>query len=184
MKAAITKHRSFAAVRAVMRWVLAAFFVTAGIAHLSVPGAFLTITPDWVPFAPQVIFGTGLCELAGAAALVLDDIASMIFSANRKPSRIRSGAGFFRIVFGALRYWAGIALALYALCVWPANIKQALDHIVLPPIPDSWWYHGPRLALQPVIMWAALFAAGVIDWPFAALRGRQKTRANTRAEAK
>ena len=44
--------------------------VAAGIAHLSMPEPFLKITPDWVPFAPQVIFVTGLCELAGAVALV------------------------------------------------------------------------------------------------------------------
>jgi uncharacterized membrane protein len=121
-----------------MRWVLAALFVAAGIAHLFTPEPFIRITPDWVPFAPQVIFVTGLCELAGAVALVT------------RP----------------LRTWAGIALALYALCVWPANIKQALDHIVIPPIPDSWWYHGPRLAFQPVLIWWALFCAGVIDWPW------------------
>jgi uncharacterized membrane protein len=136
----------FALVRAVMRWLLAALFVAAGIGHLSTPEPFLKITPDWVPFAPQVIFVTGLCELAGAAALVT------------KP----------------LRAWAGIALALYALWVWPANIKQALDHIVIPHIPDSWWYHGPRLAFQPVLIWWALFCAGVIDWPCSTNR-RQAT---------
>jgi uncharacterized membrane protein len=130
--------------RAIMRWALAALFVTAGVAHLAVPDILLTITPDWVPFARQVIFVTGLCEFAGAAALVT------------RP----------------LRSWAGIALALYALCVWPANIKQALDGIVIPHIPDSWWYHGPRLAMQSVIIWATLFSAGLIDWPFAALRRR------------
>lgn len=127
-----------------MRWILAAFFVAAGVAHLAVPRVMLSITPDWVPFAPQVIFVTGLCEFAGAVALVT------------RP----------------LRPWAGMALALYALCVWPANIKQALDHIVIPHIPDSWWYHGPRLAFQPVIIWWALFCAGVIDWPFGARRRR------------
>lgn len=136
--AARPRARRFAAVRAVLRWVLAALFVAAGVAHLAVPQPFLRITPDWVPFAPQVIFATGLCELAGAVALVT------------RP----------------LRVWAGCALALYALCVWPANIKQAFDHIAIAGIPDSWWYHGPRLALQPVIMWAALFGAGVVDWPF------------------
>jgi uncharacterized membrane protein len=138
--------KNFALTRAITRWVLAAFFVAAGIGHLAVPEPFLKITPDWVPFAPQVIFVTGLCELVGAAALVA------------RPLRLW------------IRTWAGIALALYALCVWPANIKQALDHIVLPHIPDSWWYHGPRLAMQPVIIWAALFSAGVVDWPFAARR--------------
>jgi uncharacterized membrane protein len=135
----------FARTRAIMRWVLAAFFVAAGIAHIAVPDILLTIMPDWVPFPRQVIFVTGLCEFAGAAALVTQP----------------------------LRSWAGIALALYALCVWPANIKQALDGIVIPHIPDSWWYHGPRLAMQPVIIWAILFSAGLIDWPFAALQRRK-----------
>jgi uncharacterized membrane protein len=56
-------------------------------------------------------------------------------------------------------------LALYACCVLPANIKHAVEGIHLPPMPDSWWYHGPRLAFQPVLVWWALFCAGVIDWP-------------------
>jgi uncharacterized membrane protein len=124
--------------RAVLRWVLAAFYVTAGIAHLLAPEALLAITPSWVPFAPQVIFVTGLCELAGALALVT------------RP----------------LRWWAGVALAAYALCVWPANFKHAIDGIDLPHIASSWLYHGPRLAFQPVLIWWALYAAGVIDWPW------------------
>jgi len=53
--------------RAIMRWVLALFFAAAGVAHLYAPDALLAITPDWVPFAPQVIFITGLCELAHLA---------------------------------------------------------------------------------------------------------------------
>ncbi len=120
-----------------MRWTLAAFFAAAGIAHLRAPATLLQITPDWVPFAPQLIFVTGLFELAAALALV-----------TRR-----------------LRKWAGIALAVYAICVFPANIKHALDGIDIPPLPSSWWYHGPRLALQPVIVWWALYCAEVIDWP-------------------
>ena len=134
---------SFGATRAVMRWILAAFFVAAGVAHVTVPDILLKITPDWVPFPRAVIFGTGLFEFAASAALVT------------KP----------------LRSWAGIALAVYAVCVWPANIKQAIDGIVVPHIPDSWWYHGPRLAFQPIIIWWALFSAGVIDWPWRAKQG-------------
>jgi uncharacterized membrane protein len=124
--------------RAAMRWVLAAFYVAAGIAHLMAPDALLSITPSWVPFAPQVIFITGLCELAGALALVT------------RP----------------LRWWAGVALAAYALCVWPANFKHAIDGIDLPHISSSWLYHAPRLAFQPVLIWWALYAAGVIDRPW------------------
>ena len=125
-------------IRAAMRWILAAFFVAAGTAHLAVPDKLLAITPSWVPFAPQVIFVTGLCELAGALALVT------------RP----------------LRWWAGVALAAYAVCVWPANFKHAIDGIALPYVTNSWWYHGPRLAFQPVIVWWALFSARVIDWPW------------------
>jgi uncharacterized membrane protein len=124
--------------RAVMRWILAAFYAAAGLAHLKAPDALLAITPAWVPFAPQVIFVTGLCELAGATALVT------------KP----------------LRWWAGVALAAYAICVWPANFKHAIDDIELPYITNSWLYHGPRLAFQPVLAWWALYGAEVIDWPW------------------
>jgi uncharacterized membrane protein len=124
--------------RAVMRWVLVALFTAAGIVHLTVPDKFLAITPSWVPFAPQVIFVTGLCEIAGSVALVT------------KP----------------LRWWAGVAFAAYAVCVWPANFKHAIDGISLPYISNSWYYHGPRLAFQPVIVWWALYCAGVIDWPW------------------
>jgi uncharacterized membrane protein len=121
-----------------MRWILAAIFVAAGAAHLAAPGVLISITPDWVPFKPQVIFVTGLCEFAGALALVT----------------------------GPLRSWAGVALAVYTVCVWPANFKHAIDGIDIPHLPSSFWYHGPRLALQPVIAWWALFCAGVIDWPW------------------
>jgi uncharacterized membrane protein len=124
--------------RAILRWLLAFFYIGAGIAHLAVPEKLLLITPAWVPFAPQVIFLTGLFEIVASVALV-----------TRTP----------------LRWWAGVTMALYALCVWPANIKHALDGIAMPYIGNSWWYHGPRLAFQPVIIWWALYSGGVIDWP-------------------
>ena len=127
--------------RAVLRWVLAAFYVAAGIAHLWVPEKLLPIVPAWVPFPTQVILLTGVFEVAASIALL-----------TRTP----------------LRWWAGITMALYALCVWPANLKHALDGIEMPYIGSSWWYHGPRLAFQPVIIWWALYSASVIDWPWRA----------------
>jgi hypothetical protein len=107
-----------AKVRAIMRWLMVAFYATAGAFHL--------LHPD------------GLCELAGAAALAME----------------------------RFRRLAGIMLAPYALCVWPANFRHAFEHIAVPPIPDSWWYHAPRLALQPALIWWALFCSGVVDWPW------------------
>jgi hypothetical protein len=43
--------------------------------------------------------------------------------------------------------------------------------VQLPQLPSSWWYHGPRLALQPVIVWWALYCGNVISWPFGRGRG-------------
>jgi uncharacterized membrane protein len=124
--------------RTVSRYVLAAIYFVAGIAHLSTPNTFLMITPDWVPFPRDVIPATGLCELAGATGLL-----------TRR-----------------LRQAAGIGLALYAVCVFPANIKHAMGGLPAGQIQLGWWYHAPRLALQPVLVWWALFAGGVVDWPF------------------
>jgi uncharacterized membrane protein len=124
-------------IRRILRFLLAAIYLVAGIAHLWVPGKFLTITPDWVPAPHAVILGTGLCEIVGALALLTP----------------------------RWRRLAGIMLALYAVCVFPANIKHALDATAVWPPPPSWWYHAPRLAFQPVFVWWALFCAGVIDSP-------------------
>jgi uncharacterized membrane protein len=124
--------------RAIMRWIIAALYATAGVAHFAVPEKLLSITPSWVPFAPKVIFLTGVFEFAASFALIT------------RP----------------FRFWAGIAMAIYAICVWPANFKHAMNGIDLPYVTNSWLYHGPRLAFQPVIVWWALYSAGVIDWPW------------------
>ena len=124
-------------VRTVLRWLLVAVYLAAGVGHLRSPDTFALIVPDWVPQPHAVILITGACEIAGAIALLT--------------------ARWRRI--------AAIALALYAVCVFPANIKHAFEHISVPPIPDSWWYHAPRLAFQPVFVWWALFCGGVTDWP-------------------
>ena len=124
--------------RAVARAVLAVSYFGVGIVHLTAPDKFLPIMPDWVPDPRDVVLATGICEVVGSVALLTP----------------------------RLRRAAGIAFAAYAVCVFPANIKHAVDGIVLPSIPNSWWYHGPRLLFQPVFVWWALWASGVMDWPF------------------
>jgi uncharacterized membrane protein len=123
--------------RVLMRGALAAFYLVTGIVHLIAPDKFLPIVPDVVPLPREVVLATGVCEIAGALALLTT----------------------------RLRWLAGIMLALYAVCVFPANIKHALEGINLPPIPNTWWYHAPRLLLQPVLVWWALYCSEVIDWP-------------------
>ena len=124
--------------RTVLRWLLALAYLVAGIAHLRSPAGFIQITPGWVPDPPLVVMLTGLAEIVGATALA---------------------------VVPRLRQAAGIGLALYAVCVFPANINHAMNHIALGGSQLGWWYHAPRFALQPVLVWLALWVGGVTDWP-------------------
>jgi uncharacterized membrane protein len=120
------------------RWVLALFYIAAGIIHLRSPDEFLLITPEWVPYPAFVIAFTGVCEILGGIALLT----------------------------GSLRRAGGIGLALYAVCVYPANIKHAMEGIALAGVVQGWGYHAPRLAFQPIFVWWALWVGGVIEWPF------------------
>ncbi len=128
--------------RPVLRWLLTAIYGVAGVLHIATPHAFLTIVPGWVPFPYQVVFLTGLCEIAGAIGLVT----------------------------ARWRRLAAMMLALYAVCVFPANIKHAIDGLAYGRNVLGWGYHVPRLLFQPVILWWTLFAGGVIDWPFGGAR--------------
>ena len=113
------------------------------LAYLIAGVAHLRSPGGFIAITPAtVIWLTGIAEIAGSIGLMLPPF----------------------------RRAAGIGLALYALCVWPANIHHALSDIPLNGVHLSWWYHGPRLALQPVIIWWALWASGVTDWPFARRR--------------
>jgi uncharacterized membrane protein len=121
-----------------MRWAMALFYFGAGVLHLRAPDGFLAIMPSWVPFPREVVLATGVCEIAGAAGLLAS----------------------------SLRWWAGAMLALYAVCVFPANIKHAIETVPIDGVRLSCWYHAPRLAMQPVLVWWALYCSGVVDWPW------------------
>jgi uncharacterized membrane protein len=129
-------------IRTLLRWLLAAAYFIAGIGHLRSPAGFLAITPAWVPHPATVVALTGIAEIAGAVGLLIPKV----------------------------RRAAAIGLAAYAVCVFPANINHALNAIPLGGVTLGWGYHAPRLALQPVLVWLALWVGGVIDWPFAGRR--------------
>lgn len=122
--------------RALMRVVMAVFFAAGGVLHFRATDALVAMTPTFVPFPREIVRATGVLEILGALLLLVPRL--------RRP--------------------LGIAFALYVIAVWPANFKHALEGLDLPPVPNSWWYHGPRLALQPLIAWWCLYATRVIDW--------------------
>ncbi len=110
---------------------LAALYVVAGVLHLAMPAPFLSITPGWVPYPAAVIALTGVFEIAAGIGLI----------------------------YPATRRIAGLALAAYAVCVFPANITHAMQDLGSGG-GLGWWYHAPRLALQPVLVWAAIYCSG------------------------
>jgi uncharacterized membrane protein len=119
-------------IRTTLRWLLAAFYLLAGMIHLALPAPFLKITPPWVPAPEAVVLWTGVAEILGAIALV-------------QP--------FSRL----LRQAAGWGLAAYALCVWPANIHHFTLDLARPDGGLGLAYHVPRMFAQPVIIWLALW---------------------------
>ena len=128
-------------VRRIARLVLALAYLAVGIVHLRSPQGFLPIVPDWVPYPREVVLATGVAEIAGAIGLMIP--------------RLRCAAAW--------------GLAAYAVCVFPANIKHAIEGVAVSGQVLGWGYHGPRLAAQPLIVWWALWAGGITDWPW---RGR------------
>jgi uncharacterized membrane protein len=116
----------------VSRAALTLFYGLAGAAHLLWPEPFLAIMPEAVPFPRAIVTLTGLAEIAGAVGLLT----------------------------ARLRRAAGLLLALYAVCVFPANIKHTTIGGEFLGWPLDWRYHAPRLLLQPVLAWWALRAGG------------------------
>lgn len=129
-------------IRAVARTVLGLVYLAAGVLHLVLPGPFVGIVPGWVPAPGAVVTLTGIAEIVGAVGLL-------------QPFAPR------------LRRLAGWALAAYALCVWPANVQHMLMDLAQPDNGLGLGYHLPRMALQPVLIWLALWTGKAIDWPFA-----------------
>lgn len=127
--------------RAIVRWLLAVLYLAAGVLHLVAPQPFLSIMPGWVPSPEAVVALTGWAEIAGAAGLV-------------QPFSKRAQKA------------AAVGLAVYAVCVFPANI----NHFALDMAKEGGGlglaYHVPRMFAQPIIVWLALWAGKVTDWPF------------------
>lgn len=128
--------RTISMIRAILRFVLSAFYAFAGYMHIMKPEPFVTITPSFIPNPQAIVFATGVAEILGAIALL-------------QPFESR------------LRRAGGIALALYALAVWPANINHFAMDMARPDGGLGLAYHVPRMFAQPLIIVWALWAGEV-----------------------
>jgi uncharacterized membrane protein len=113
--------------REILRVVLAAFMITAGTLHFVIPAPFVKIVPDALPDPLALVYISGFFEILGGIGLLVPFVS-------------RAAA------------WGLIALFI---AVFPANINMAVNHIVLPGIPDSPFLYWARLPLQAVLIaWA------------------------------
>jgi uncharacterized membrane protein len=85
-------------VRAFFRWLLAAFFIAAGLNHFRVPAAYVGMIPPWMP-RPYL-----LNALAGAFEVI----------------------GAVGVLMPTLRLAAGWGLIALLVAVFPANLHVAL----------------------------------------------------------
>ncbi len=114
-----------------MLWLLGLFFVAAGILHFLRPGMYVKIMPPYLPWPRQLVFVSGLAEVAlGILVLV---------------PRFRVPAA-----------WGLIALLV---AVFPANLHMALHPELFRKIsPVALWL---RLPLQAVLIaWACWYTRG------------------------
>ena len=121
--------------RAVLRWVLAAFMLVAGVGHLVATDSFLGQVPTWLPQRTPIVWVSGVVEIGFALALVL------------LPTRRRQ---------------VGWALAAFFVLIFPGNLYQAIAGTGAFGLetPAARW---ARLAFQPVLIVWALWATGA--WP-------------------
>jgi uncharacterized membrane protein len=77
-------------------WVVAAAFTVSGPIHLARPSIFTSIVPHFLPLRTEIVYASGVAELACAIGLWRRD------------------------------RWAGIAAAVLLVIIWPANLQGAI----------------------------------------------------------
>lgn len=92
---------------------------------------FVRIVPPYLPRPLELVWISGLLEIAGGCALLL-------------PSLRRSG---------------GLGLVLLLLAVFPANIYMATHDVPFGSTRLPWWGHLIRLPLQFALLAAVVWAA-------------------------
>ncbi len=103
-------------------WILAAFFVVAGLNHFLNPDPYLAMMPPYLPWPTGLIVVSGIAEIAGGLA----------------------------ILFAKVRRLAGWGLIALLVAVFPANVQVALHGWPGVQIPQ--WALWARLPLQGVLI--------------------------------
>jgi len=99
------------------------WFVVGGAAHFVLTDMFTSIVPPYIPFPREIVYLTGVLEVAGALALL------------HKPQR----------------HTAGLCLIALTICVTPVHIQMLIEADKYAELgPMALW---ARLLFQPVLIW-------------------------------
>ncbi len=120
-----------------MRLALALALLLIGADHWLTPARYLAMMPPYLPWHMELVLLTGACEIAGALGLL----------------------------WPRTRRLAGGLLALYFVCVFPANLHNAVHGLQVDGLPSVQWYYWLRLPFQPLIILWTLYAAEWLRWP-------------------
>ena len=82
-------------------FLLSGFFVVAGAMHFVIPGTYMRIMPPWIPFPLEMVYVSGVAEIAGGLGLLVP----------------------------RLRLAAGIGLIALLVAVFPANVQMLVNAI-------------------------------------------------------
>lgn len=108
----------------ISRWLLAVFFIVAGVYHFILPEIYLPLIPPYLPWPQALNYVSGAAEIAGGIGICLP--------------RWRRAAG-----------WGLIALLL---AVFPANIYMLTSGVLIAGNQVAPWILWLRLPLQGVLM--------------------------------
>ena len=116
--------------RARMRVALASMFLLTATTHFTATASFMQSVPEFLPLRREAIYISGVAELLGAICLLVPQ----------------------------LRRVAGLGLAALLVAVFPANINVAVNQIQNDMFAGPQVYQWARLALQPVLIWLAVWS--------------------------
>lgn len=111
-----------------MRWILALFFVAAGVNHFLSPTVYMELMPPYLAWHVELIYVSGIAEIA-------------------------LGTG---VLFPRFRQPAGWGLIALLIAVFPANIHAALHGFRSVPCWILWARLPIQLVLMTWVYWCCL----------------------------
>ena len=111
---------------------LSALFVFAGTMHFVVPASYASIIPGWVPFPVEMVYLTGVAEIAGGIGLLME--------------RFRRAAALGLIALLVAVFPANVQMLQDAMAGDASGLYQAALFLRLPlqPLLIVWVYRSYR----------------------------------------